>query len=79
MKTGIQQIALLEGLVPEIEEREAAIFSGYTWKEWLEFDLLDPEGRWNRAAGVAHYRLHHLIAQHVDDAISQDVKRQSKH
>ena len=64
--------------MPEIEEREAAIFCGYTWKEWLEFDLLDQEGRWNRASGIAHYRLHYLIEQHVNDAINNEVDRKSK-
>jgi hypothetical protein len=61
-----------------MEEREAAILNGYTWKEWLEFDLLDPEGRWNRASGIAFYRLHHLIEQHIDDAINSEMDRKSK-
>lgn len=78
MRTGIQIIGLVEGVVAEFEEREAAIFSGYTWKEWQEFDLLDPVGRWSRASGVAHYRLHSLIEQHVEDAISEDIDRRSK-
>jgi hypothetical protein len=64
--------------VPEIEEREAAIFCGYTWKEWQEFSLLDPEGRWNRAAGIAHYRLHHLIEQHIDDAVNANLNQRYK-
>lgn len=59
-----------------MEEREAAILSGYNWKQYLEdFSLTDPEGRWNRAANVAFYRLHHLIQQHVEDAISSDMER----
>lgn len=64
--------------MPELEEREAAIFSGYTWKQWLEFDLLDPEGRWNRAAGVAHYRVHQLIEAHKESAVSEDLERKYK-
>lgn len=78
MRTGIQQTALLEGLVPEVEEREAAIFNGYTWKEWLEFDLLDPEGRWHRASGIAHYRAHHLIEMHTEEAVNDEIERRSK-
>jgi len=72
------QTGLLEGVVPELEEREAAVFCGYTWKEWLGFDLLDLEGRYQRSAGIAHYRLHHIIQQHTDDAINDEISRQSK-
>lgn len=77
IKTGIQQIAVLEGLVPEFEEREAAIYNGYTWKEWLEFDLLDPFGRWHRASGIAAYRMHFLQEAHINDAQNEDMERRS--
>lgn len=78
MKTGIEITGLLVGLVPELEEREAAIFCGYTWKEWQEFSLLDPIGRWERASCIAHYRLHNLIQQHTEDAMSTEIERRSK-
>lgn len=78
VKTGIFQTALIEGLVPEIEEREAAIFCGYTWKEWLEFDLSDPIDRWNRVSGIAHYRIHKIIQSNMDDAVNEHVDRQSR-
>lgn len=64
--------------MPEFEEREAALFCGYTWKEWQEFSLLEPEGRWNRAAGVAHHRLHQLIEAHKDEAVSSSLEQKYK-
>jgi hypothetical protein len=76
--TGIQQTGLVVGVVPEIEEREAAIFCGYTWKEWLEFSLTEPEGRYNRASGIAHYRLHFMIEAHRDDAINDAMDAKSR-
>lgn len=69
---------MIEGIVPEIEEREAAVFNGYTWKEWLSFDLLDYEGRWHRASCIAFYRIHHLVKSHVDDAINQEVTNRQR-
>lgn len=64
--------------MPEIEEREAAIFCGYNWKEWQEFSLLEPAGRYERAAGVAHFRMHALIERHTEEAISREMDRRSK-
>lgn len=65
-------------MVSFFEEREAAIFNGYTWKEWQEFSLLEPEGRWQRASGIAHYRLHYLVEQHENDAVNQESERRMK-
>jgi hypothetical protein len=62
-------------MVPELEEREAARWNGYTWKEWQEFDLLDPWGRYNRAAGVAAMRMDRIISNHSDDAVNQEMER----
>lgn len=79
ISTGIQQIALLAGLVPEVEEREAALFNGYTWKEWREnFDLMTLEGRWERASGIAWFRLQNLKKQHIEDALNESIDRKSK-
>ena len=64
--------------MPEIEEREAAIRNGYTWKEWQEFDLLDLEGRYQRAAGIAFIRVQDLKEHHVNDAMSEDLNRRNK-
>lgn len=60
------------GLVPEFEEREACVFSNYTWKEWLSNEWQE------RAQAVAHYRLHHIIDSHVQQAAEQYAKRQSR-
>jgi hypothetical protein len=70
--TGIQVIAPVEGVVPEFEEREASLFCGYTWREWLL--LSRPE----RAAGIAHFRGHHLLEAHSNDAITAHMERQAK-
>lgn len=78
VRTGIEITGLLVGLVPELEEREASLFCGYTWKEWNEFSLTDPVGRWERASGIAHYRVHNLIKQHSEDAVSEEIDRRSK-
>lgn len=77
LKTGIAFRSIAPGLlVPEIEEREAAVFAGYAWREWVEIDRKD------RVDAVAHYRLHHLIERHSSDASYLDSKRRmerSKH
>lgn len=65
-------------MVSEFEEREAAVANGYTWKEWQEFSLLDPEGRWNRAAGIAWYRLRDLVAAHKEDAVNSAMEQKSR-
>ena len=55
-------------LVPQIEERESAIFNGYTWREWstLAYD--------ERVYAVAHHRLHRLITLHQADAEIKDAE-----
>ena len=58
LNTGISYQATLPGLVSEVEEREAAIFNGYTWREWRDLDYFD------RVRGAAHFRVHHLIQLH---------------
>jgi hypothetical protein len=78
VKTGIEIMGLVEGVVPELEEREAALFCGYTWKEWQNFSLLDPIDRYERAAGVAFRRMHILIEQHVDDAVNSEMERKAR-
>jgi hypothetical protein len=55
--------------VPEIEEREAALLSGYTWKEWATLP------RFERILAVAFYEMHELIEQHRNDAEYRDMKR----
>lgn len=60
------------GLLPEIDEREAAQFAHYTWMEWGELDYDE------RVRTVAHHRLHHLISLHQQDAINQEQKRHAE-
>ena len=57
-----------EGLVSEYEEREAAVYSGYTWREWLDLHWYD------RASCIAHHRLHNTIELHVSDAAESAAK-----
>lgn len=55
-------------MVHEYEEREAAVFTHCSWAEWMELP------RSERAAGVAHMRLHRLIDAHTSDAVERAVK-----
>lgn len=61
----------LEGLVPEMEEREASVFAQYTWQDWLALTWQE------RANAIAHYRLHHLIDLHRNDAVSSELRRRT--
>lgn len=56
--------------MPEFEEREAALFNGYTWREWTEL----PRGE--QALGIAHMRLRRLIEAHVQEI--QDAELESR-
>lgn len=51
-----------DGFVPEYEAREAAKYSGYTYKEWKEIHYME------RAQAVAHYRLHYRVEAFVSRA-----------
>ena len=58
--------------MPQIEEREACRFSGYTWRDWqgLPYD--------ERVDSVAYFRVKRRIDMHRDDAQNQDVKRKMR-
>lgn len=58
--------------VPEYEEREAAVFVLVPWHLWEDLPWQE------RAAAVAHYRMHHLIQSHIDDAIESERRRQER-
>lgn len=62
------------GLIAEFEEREAATFVGIPWTDWITTDTQE------RAAMVAHYRMHHQVSLHSVDAVQrkqeQDKKRE---
>lgn len=68
MQTGVHYSALIPGLVPEIEERDAARFGGDTWAEWrkLPYD--------ERVTGIAYYRLSRLIEMHKEEAVATAVR-----
>lgn len=62
VNSGLVFEPVIPGLVPEIEEREACRFNGYTWHDW--HDLPKEE----RVDAVAHFRLIKLIDMHQADA-----------
>ena len=64
--------ALIPGLVPEVEERDAARFNGDTWSDWRE---LPYDGR---VTGVAYYRLSRLVDMHREEAVSSEMKRRTR-
>lgn len=72
VRTGIEYEALIPGLVPPYEEREAALFGNYTWGAWRMLHYGD------RAMGVAHYRLHLLVEMHRSDAVGAEMRRRSQ-
>lgn len=64
--------SIFPGTVPEYEEREAARFGLYTWRQWERL----PKGE--RIRGLAHYRAHRLIEMHEADALNAHVERESR-
>ena len=72
LHTGITMPPPYPGLVPQLEEREAARFAAIPWTEWERME------RSERARVVAHHRLHNMIEMHVSDAAREVVERQSK-
>lgn len=71
VNTGIVYRALLPGLVPEIEAREAAVFGLYTWRQWQQLEWEE------RADGVAHFRIRRAIELHQNEAVTREIKRKS--
>lgn len=60
------------GVVSEFEEREASVFCHYNWTQWMRLP------HWEKAACIAHYRLHLMIDAHVSDAVDRASKRTRK-
>lgn len=54
-------------MVPELEEREAAVYTLVPWERWAELHW------WDRSCAVAHYRTHLLIDMHMYDAQKQEA------
>ncbi len=73
VETGITFGTISPEIVPEFEAREAAVFCHY--RPGTEFEALSLE---ERARCVAQYRLHHMIENHTQDAISAEAERLSK-
>lgn len=72
VSTGLHYDRLLDVLVPPIEERDACLFSLYNWTEWQRLEVSE------RAACIAHYRVHHLIQLHQQDAIHREMERRNE-
>jgi hypothetical protein len=72
IRTGITYGTLLTGAVPEYEEREAARFGLYRWRQWCRL------GYWERVNGLVHYRLHRLIELHENDVLAEHADREAK-
>lgn len=70
--TGITYQRTLPGLVPEIEERDAARFGGYTWKGWTRL------ARQERIDGLAYARICRQIELHGQDAQNREAERRVK-
>ena len=72
LDTGITYRRIVPNVVPEVEEREAARFNGYTWKEWLKLP------RQERVDGVAYSRIRRYIDMHQEDAKGKEARRLAK-
>lgn len=74
VRTGIASgdVRLEFEMVSEYEEREAAVFAGIPWIEWMTIDTRE------RAACVAHYRLHGLTQLHSQDAVARAEEQRRK-
>lgn len=63
---------VLPGVIPEIDEREAAKYSGYTWREWLDLS------RFERVDCFAAFTLHNLIDAHSHEAAQDAIERKRR-
>lgn len=72
LDTGITYRRGFPGLVPELEEREAAKFNGFNWRQWLSLPLHD------RADGVACFRISKMIEYHHQKAIERETRRKTR-
>ena len=70
--TGITYGSVFPELIPEIEEREAARFNGYSWSQWQGLV------RGEKVSGVAYCRIRRAIDMNRDDAQEKYMKRKAK-
>ncbi|KKL12514.1 hypothetical protein LCGC14_2535010 [marine sediment metagenome] len=73
LETGITYRRIVKDVVPEVEEREAARFNGYNWKEWLVLPKRE------RVDGVAYFRIRRAIDMNQQDAVRMDADRRRRH
>ncbi len=71
VRTGVAYNASLPGLVPLMEERDAAVFSQHNWADWEGLSWQE------RANAIAHFRLHHVVELHRNDALATEMKRRA--
>jgi hypothetical protein len=64
--SGVSLTQIVPGTVPEYEEREAARFGGYTWRDWERMPTL------SRVRTIAHRRVMILIDMHHADRARRD-------
>jgi len=72
VRTGIEYEPLIDGCVPEFEEREAAVYCHYSPLEFRELAVEE------RARTVAQYRLSRLVALHAEDAVNRKTEEVSR-
>lgn len=72
MHTGVTYSSPMPGLVPEIEEREACRWNGYTWRQWEGLPRLE------RVNAVAHFRLANIIDLNQQDAVLKEQERRAR-
>lgn len=63
----------ISGIVPEFDEREAAVYVHLSWEQYKALDSSE------RAAAIAHYRMSQLVKAHIDHALNDaQAKQQQK-
>lgn len=72
VKTNIEIVPEVDGWISELELREASVFCHYTPEQFFELEWRE------RAASVAHYRLHRLIELHSEDAVNRKVEQEMR-
>ncbi len=72
VETGITFGTVAPEIVPEFEAREAAVYCHYNPREFEGLPIDE------QARAVAQYRLHNIVENHVQDAMSAEAERLSK-
>lgn len=72
VRTGITYGVLIDGCVPEYEEREAAVYCNYTPMAFRELPVEE------RARCVAQMRLHYIVTNNIEDAQNRAAEQVSR-